>query len=72
MDLNYLKQQIDAGTISKESITVVRRGGKLVDIHLPGELISADEVLEAMDLESLLREVFGIKRGKKGAKSIQK
>lgn len=59
MDLNYLKQQIDKGTISKESITVVRRDGELVDIHMPNEPISADEVLEVMDLESVLREVFG-------------
>ncbi|ESV55180.1 hypothetical protein SAG0136_08180 [Streptococcus agalactiae LMG 14747] len=59
MDLNYLKQQIDKGTIPKDSITVVRRGGELVDIHLPGELISVDEVLEVMDLESVLSEVFG-------------
>ncbi|MGV3011652.1 competence regulator inhibitor paratox [Streptococcus thoraltensis] len=58
MDLNYLKQQIDKGTISKDSITVVRRGGELIDIHLPGETINADEVLEVMDLESVLREVF--------------
>lgn len=58
MDLNYLKQQIDKGKISKESITVVRHGSELVDIHLPNEPISADEVLEVMDLESLLREVF--------------
>lgn len=59
MDLNYLKQQIDKGTISKESIMVVRRSGKLVDIHMPNESISADEVLEVMDLESVLSEVFG-------------
>lgn len=58
MDLNYLKQQIDAEKISKDSITVVRRNGKLIDIHMPGEPISADEVLEVMDLESLLKEVF--------------
>ncbi|WP_419865785.1 Paratox [Streptococcus acidominimus] len=57
--MNYLKQQIDKGTISKESITVVRRGGELVDIHLPGEPVGGDEVLEVMDLESVLREVFG-------------
>lgn len=59
MDLNYLKQQLDKGTISKDSITVVRCGGKLIDIHMPNEPINADEVLEVMDLESLLREVFG-------------
>ena len=59
MDLNYLKQQIDKGTISKDSITVVRRGGELVDIHMPGEPIAESENLEVMDLESLLREVFG-------------
>ncbi|MGV3060617.1 competence regulator inhibitor paratox [Streptococcus hyovaginalis] len=59
MDLNYLKQQIDKGTISKDNITVVRRGGKLVDIHMPNEPISVDEVLEVMDLEGVLREVFG-------------
>ncbi|MGV3011822.1 competence regulator inhibitor paratox [Streptococcus thoraltensis] len=59
MDLNYLKQQIDKGTISKDSITVVRRDGELVDIHMSGEPISVDEVLEVMDLESMLREVFG-------------
>ncbi|MFW5458210.1 Paratox [Streptococcus hyovaginalis] len=59
MDLNYLKQQIDKGTISKDSITVVRRGGELVDIHMPNEPISVDEVLEVMDLESVLSEVFG-------------
>lgn len=59
MDLNYLKQQIDAEKISKESITVVRRDGKLIDIHMPGEPIGDDEVLEVVDLESVLREVFG-------------
>lgn len=59
MYLNYLKQQIDKGTISKDSIAVVRRDGKLVDIHMPNEPISDDEVLEVMDLESVLREVFG-------------
>lgn len=58
MDLNYLKQQLDKGTISKESITVVRRDGELVDIHMPGEPIGECEDLEVMDLESLLREVF--------------
>lgn len=60
MDLNYLKQQIDKGTISKENITVVRRGGKLVDIHMPNEPVSEDEVLEIMDLESLLVEIFNL------------
>ncbi|MFU2180693.1 Paratox [Streptococcus pluranimalium] len=59
MDLNYLKQQIDKGTISKESITVVRRGGKLVDIHMPGEPIAENETIEVMRLEELLSEVFG-------------
>ncbi|MGV3161951.1 competence regulator inhibitor paratox [Streptococcus hyovaginalis] len=59
MDLNYLKQQIDKGIISKDSITVVRRSGELIDIHMPNEPISDDEVLEVMDLESVLREVFG-------------
>ncbi|CAM2882698.1 Paratox [Streptococcus acidominimus] len=60
MDLNYLKQQIDKGTISKDSITVVRRDGELIDIHLLGEPISADEVSEVMDLESVLSEVFNL------------
>lgn len=60
MDLNYLKQQIDKGTISKESITVVRRDGKLIDIHLPGEPVGGDELLEVMDLESLLVEIFNL------------
>lgn len=59
MDLNYLKQQLDKGTISKDNITVVRRDGKLIDIHMPGEPIAESENLEVMDLESLLREVFG-------------
>ena len=58
MDLNYLKQQIDAEKISKESITVVRSDGKLIDIHMPDEPIAESEDLEVMDLESLLREVF--------------
>ena len=58
MDLNYLKQQIDAEKISKESITVVRRDGKLIDIHMPDEPIGECEDLEVMALEELLREVF--------------
>lgn len=58
MDLNYLKQQLDKGAISKDSITVVRRDGKLIDIHMPNEPIAECENLEVMDLESLLREVF--------------
>lgn len=58
MDLNYLKQQIDAEKISKESITVVRRDGKLIDIHMPDEPIAESETIEVMDLESLLSEVF--------------
>ena len=60
MDLNYLKQQLDKGAVSKESITVVRRYGKLIDIHMPNEPIAESENLEVMDLESLLAEVFAL------------
>lgn len=60
MDLNYLKQQLDEGAISKDNIKVVRRDGKLIDIHMPDEPITENENLEVMTLEGLLSEVFNL------------
>lgn len=58
IDLNDLHKHISNGKLDKHNIPIIRRQGKIVDYLLPNEPIKNDEIINIMDLSTVLKEVF--------------
>lgn len=60
IDLNDFLSVVKSGRVSKDSVTVVRKNGVIVDYVLPEEHVGVTETTEVMSLEEVLSEIFGL------------
>ena len=58
IDLNELKMAIDRGSVDRDQVRVVIRGGKVVDFLTVDDTQRAGEEVRTMQLLEVLSEVF--------------